>query len=36
MTLPVPGADRKGSHPQYVTRELDGLASDDGNFYLAT
>src|SRR5437868_238472 len=30
--LAVPGADRKGSHPQYVTRELDGLASDDTIF----
>src|SRR6266404_4041382 len=30
--LAVPGADRKGSHPQYVTRELDGLASDDAIF----
>src|SRR3989441_6732946 len=30
--LAVPGVDRKGGHPQYVTRELDGLASDDAIF----
>src|SRR6266481_6055988 len=30
--LAVPGVDRKGSHPQYVTRELDGLASEDAIF----
>src|SRR5438876_3613258 len=30
--LAVPGVDRKGSHPQYLTRELDGLASDDAIF----
>jgi pyruvate dehydrogenase (quinone) len=30
--LAVPGAERKGSHPQYVTRELDGLASQDAIF----
>src|SRR5882762_7578481 len=30
--LAVPGVDRKGSHPQYLTRELDGLASEDAIF----
>src|SRR4029077_15626496 len=30
--LAVPGAERKGSHPQYVTREVDGLASEDAIF----
>jgi pyruvate dehydrogenase (quinone) len=30
--LAAPGADRKGSHPQYLTRELDGLASEDAIF----
>src|SRR6476660_2514081 len=30
--LAVPGVDRKGSHPQYLTSELDGLASEDAIF----
>jgi pyruvate dehydrogenase (quinone) len=30
--LAAPGTERKGSHPQYVTRELDGLASKDAIF----
>src|SRR4029077_3119078 len=30
--LAVPGTDRPGSHPQYVTRELDGLAADNAIF----
>jgi pyruvate dehydrogenase (quinone) len=30
--LAVPGVDRKGSHPQYLTRELDKLASEDAIF----
>jgi len=30
--LATPGEDRKGSHPQYVTRELNALAAEDAIF----
>src|SRR6266404_2536734 len=30
--LATPGEDRRGSHPQYVTRELDTLAAEDAIF----
>src|SRR2546425_7508145 len=30
--LATEGKEKKGGHPQYVTRELDGLASDDAIF----
>jgi pyruvate dehydrogenase (quinone) len=30
--LAVPGRDKEGCHPQYLTRELDGLAAEDAIF----